>query len=171
LRRACGDAPMKLYSASLEARPTRFHRPRIARAYGDAGSLYTSLPTPMPFRNAETACSCNRRPMCLPQIPIIIVRRCAPGDIVVMADGLRFSAAPPRRRNTDGDFGSVASSKALPAFIPIKWCLAGTHRSSNKASWRSLSACSPWTFPLHGVTRPENTPMEDYVAWSRLIRP
>ena len=116
---SCGEAPMKLYSATLDnAGSNGSTSPAIEHATDDAGSLYTALPTAYAFRNSENrACSCKTTANGLPQIPISIDPTLRAGDIVVMPDGLKVFRGSPAAPHKDDDFVSVASSKALPAYI------------------------------------------------------
>jgi len=116
---SCGEAPMKLYTATLDnAGSNGSSSPAIEHAIDDSGSLYTALPTAYAFRTAENpACSCKSTANGLPQIPISIDPTLRPGDIVVMADGLKVFRGNAVGPHKDTDFISVASSKALPTII------------------------------------------------------
>ena len=119
---ACGDAPMKLFSAPLDSGADMNRvsgaTPAIERATDDAGGLYTAMPTAYAFRHAgDAACACKSTANGLPQIPISIDPTLRAGDIVVMPDGLKVFRGTPVAPHKDEDFVSVASSKALPAYI------------------------------------------------------
>jgi len=119
---SCGDAPMKLFAAPLDA-GSGFSKvsgptPAIERATDDSGTLYSAMPTAYAFRDAENAaCACKSTQTGLPQIPISIDPTLKNGDIIVMQDGLKVFRGGANNPHPDGDFVSVASAKALPTVV------------------------------------------------------
>ncbi|WP_307276473.1 DUF2865 domain-containing protein [Labrys wisconsinensis] len=119
---ACGDAPMKLFSAPMESGPdvnkVSGATPAIERATDGDGGLYTAMPTAYAFRHAgDAACACKSTANGLPQIPISVDPTLRNGDIVVTQDGLKVFRGSADGPHADRDFVSVAGAKALPSEV------------------------------------------------------
>jgi len=119
---SCGDAPMKLFTAPMDAGPDANKvsgpKPAIERAADETGTLYPAMPNAYAFRDAETAaCACKSTASGLPQIPISIDPTLRNGDIVVSQDGLKVFRGGSNGPHQSEDFVSVAGAKDLPSVV------------------------------------------------------
>jgi Protein of unknown function (DUF2865) len=116
---SCTGGQMALYTATVNNADSNGNtKPAIESAVDATGNLYTALPSAYAFRNGDNpACTCQSTARGLPQIPISVDPTLRNGDIVVMPDGLKVFRGASDVPHEDGDFTSVASSKALPGVV------------------------------------------------------
>lgn len=116
---SCTGGQMVLYTATVSNDGSNGNtKPAIESAVDGGGALYTALPSAYAFRNGDNpSCACQSTARGLPQIPISIDPTLRNGDIIVMPDGLKVFRGANSVPHEDGDFTSVASSKAIPGVV------------------------------------------------------
>jgi hypothetical protein len=119
---ACTGAEMKLFSTPVGARTPEdaagASGPAINSAADATGQLYTALPAAFRFRDGVVpGCTCQGVANGLPHIPLTADPTLRPGDIVVMAEGLKVFRGQSSAQHQLTDFEAVADSRSLSGVV------------------------------------------------------